>query len=43
VTGWEPIYNDPNVWHFRFNRKYPEKLVQGRERTYFEHLRDDFA
>jgi pimeloyl-ACP methyl ester carboxylesterase len=43
VTGWEPIYNDPNVWHFRFNGKYPEKLVQGRERTYFEHLRDDFA
>jgi pimeloyl-ACP methyl ester carboxylesterase len=38
VTGWEPIYNDPNVWHFRFNGKYPEKLVQGRERTYFEYF-----
>ena len=38
VEGWEPIYNDPNVWHFRFNGKYPEKLVQGRERTYFEYF-----
>ena len=38
VPGWEPIYNDPNVWHFRFNGEYPEKLVQGRERTYFEYF-----
>jgi len=38
VPGWEPIYNSPNVWHFRFNGEYPEKLVQGRERTYFEYF-----
>ena len=38
VAGWEPIYNDPNIWHFRFNGEYPEKLVQGRERTYFEYF-----
>lgn len=38
VPGWEPIYNDPNVWHFRFNREYPEQLVQGCERTYFEYF-----
>jgi pimeloyl-ACP methyl ester carboxylesterase len=38
VPGWEPIYNDPNIWHFRFNGEYPEKLVQGRERTYFEYF-----
>lgn len=38
VPGWEPIYDDPNVWHFRFNGEYPEKLVQGRERTYFEYF-----
>ena len=30
VAGWEPIYNAPNIWHFRFNGEYPEKLVQGR-------------
>src|ERR1700719_4757443 len=38
VPGWETIYNAPNVWHFRFNGEYPEKLVQGRERTYFEYF-----
>src|SRR6059058_4120298 len=38
VEGWEAIYDAPNVWHFRFNGEYPEKLVQGRERTYFEYF-----
>jgi pimeloyl-ACP methyl ester carboxylesterase len=38
VPGWESIYNNPNIWHFRFNGEYPEKLVQGRERTYFEYF-----
>jgi pimeloyl-ACP methyl ester carboxylesterase len=38
VPGWEPIYNDPKVWHFRFNGEYPEALVKGRERTYFEYF-----
>jgi pimeloyl-ACP methyl ester carboxylesterase len=38
VPGWEPIYNNPNIWHFRFNGEYPEKLVQGRERTYYEYF-----
>jgi pimeloyl-ACP methyl ester carboxylesterase len=43
VPGWEPIYNDPNTWHFRFNGEYPEKLVKGRERTYFEYFWNVFA
>jgi pimeloyl-ACP methyl ester carboxylesterase len=43
VPGWEPIYNAPNIWHFRFNGEYPEKLVQGRERTYFEYFWNVFA
>src|ERR1700680_117267 len=38
VAGWEPIYNAPNIWHFRFNGPYPEALVQGRERIYFEYF-----
>lgn len=38
LPGWEPIYNAPNIWHFRFNGEYPEKLVQGRERIYFEYF-----
>ncbi|MDP9291398.1 MAG: alpha/beta hydrolase [Verrucomicrobiota bacterium] len=43
VAGWEPIYNAPNVWHFRFNGEYPEALVQGRERIYFEYFWNVFA
>jgi pimeloyl-ACP methyl ester carboxylesterase len=43
VPGWEAIYNDPNVWHFRFNGPTPEALVKGRERTYFEYFWNDFA
>ncbi len=43
VAGWEPIYNNPALWHFRFNGHYPEELVRGRERTYFEHYWNDFA
>jgi pimeloyl-ACP methyl ester carboxylesterase len=43
VPGWEAIYNAPNVWHFRFNGEYPEALVKGRERTYFEYFWNVFA
>jgi pimeloyl-ACP methyl ester carboxylesterase len=43
VRGWEAIYNAPNVWHFRFNGEYPEALVKGRERTYFEYFWNVFA
>ena len=43
VPGWEPIYNAPNIWHFRFNGEYPEALVKGRERTYFEYFWNVFA
>jgi len=43
VAGWEPIYDDPRFWHFRFNGEYPEQLVQGRERTYFEYFWNVFA
>jgi pimeloyl-ACP methyl ester carboxylesterase len=43
VTGWEPIYNDPAEWHFRFFGPTPLALVRGRERIYFEHFWNDFA
>jgi pimeloyl-ACP methyl ester carboxylesterase/quercetin dioxygenase-like cupin family protein len=43
VEGWEVIYNNPAIWHFRFNGPTPEALVKGRERTYFEHFWNDFA
>src|SRR6476660_4057320 len=43
VPGWEPIYNAPNIWHFRFNGEYPEALVKDRERTYFEYFWNGLA
>src|SRR5258708_5099529 len=43
VPGWEAVYNNPGIWHFRFNGPTPEALVQGRERTYFDYFWNDFA
>jgi pimeloyl-ACP methyl ester carboxylesterase len=43
VEGWEQVYNNPGIWHFRFNGPTPEALVRGRERIYFEHFWNDFA
>ena len=43
VEGWEPIYNSPDYWHFRFHGPTPEALVKGRERTYFEYFWNDLA
>src|ERR1700723_3300092 len=43
VEGWEAVYNNPNIWHFRFNGPTPEALVQGRERTYFDYFWNAFA
>jgi pimeloyl-ACP methyl ester carboxylesterase len=43
VEGWEQVYNDPNVWHFRFHGPTPEALVSGRERIYFAYFWNDLA
>jgi pimeloyl-ACP methyl ester carboxylesterase len=43
VSGWEAVYNNPGIWHFRVNGPTPEALVQGRERTYFDYFWNDFA
>jgi pimeloyl-ACP methyl ester carboxylesterase len=43
VDGWEAVYNNPGIWHFRFNGPTPEALVRGRERTYFEYFWNDLA
>jgi len=43
VEGWEPVYNSPLIWHFRFFGPTPEALVKGRERIFFEHFWNDFA
>src|SRR5271167_2871903 len=43
VPGWEDVYNNPGIWHFRFNGPTPEALVRGRERIYFDYFWNDFA
>ena len=43
VAGWEGIYDSPNFWHFRFSGATPEKLVAGRERTYYDYYWNEFA
>jgi pimeloyl-ACP methyl ester carboxylesterase len=43
VDGWEAVYNNPGIWHFRFYGATPDPLVKGRERTFFEHFWNDFA
>ena len=43
VAGWQPIYDNPGMWHFRFYGPTPLALVKGREGIYFEHFWNDFA
>lgn len=43
VDGWETIYDNPNLWHFRFHGATPEVLVAGRERAYFDYYWNEFA
>ncbi len=43
VPGWEAIYNDPNIWHFRFHGPTPLALVAGRENIYFSYFWNDLA
>ena len=43
VAGWEDVYNNPGIWHFRFNGPTPEELVRGRESIYFDYFWNDFA
>jgi pimeloyl-ACP methyl ester carboxylesterase len=43
VAGWEPYYNNPDLWHFRFHGQYPEELVQGRESIYFAYFWNELA
>jgi pimeloyl-ACP methyl ester carboxylesterase len=43
VEGGDAVFNNPNLWHFRFHGPTPEALVKGRERTYFDYYWNDFA
>ncbi len=43
VEGWLAVYDNPSIWHFRFNGPTPEDLVRGRERIYFDYFWNSFA
>ena len=43
VGNWKDVWLLRDLWHFHFYGKTPLALVQGRERTYFEHFWNDFA
>ena len=43
IAGWEPIYNNPSLWHFRFHGPTPLALVTGREWIYFDYYWNEFA
>lgn len=43
VGNWKDVWLLRDLWHFHFYGETPLALVQGRERTYFEHFWNDFA
>lgn len=43
VGNWREVWLLRDLWHFHFYGKTPLALVEGRERTYFEHFWNDFA
>jgi pimeloyl-ACP methyl ester carboxylesterase len=43
VGDWKTVWLLRDLWHFHFYGETPLKLVDGRERIYFEHFWNDFA
>jgi pimeloyl-ACP methyl ester carboxylesterase len=43
VGNWKDVWLLRDLWHFHFYGEVPLKLVDGRERIYFEHFWNDFA
>ena len=43
VGSWKDVWLLRDLWHFHFYGEVPLKLVDGRERIYFEHFWNDFA
>ncbi|HEY0231184.1 MAG TPA: alpha/beta hydrolase [Dokdonella sp.] len=43
VGDWQSVWLLRDKWHFNFYGETPLKLVDGRERIYFEHFWNDFA
>lgn len=43
VGPWSDVLQLPGVWHFNFHGPDAERLVQGRERIYFDRIWNDFT
>lgn len=43
IEPWNEILLNPGVWHFNFRGPDAERLVQGRERIYFDRIWNDFT
>lgn len=43
IEPWTEIVQNPGVWHFNFHGPDAERLVEGRERIYFDRIWDDFT
>jgi pimeloyl-ACP methyl ester carboxylesterase/quercetin dioxygenase-like cupin family protein len=43
IGPWKDVWLMRDLWHFHFYGEVPLALVEGRERTYFEHFWNDFA
>ena len=43
IGDWKNVWLMRDLWHFHFYGDVPLALVEGRERTYFEHFWNDFA
>jgi pimeloyl-ACP methyl ester carboxylesterase len=43
IGNWKDVWLMRDLWHFHFYGEVPLKLVDGRERIYFEHFWNDFA
>lgn len=43
IEPWSEILQSPGVWHFNFHGPDAERLVEGRERIYFDRIWNDFT
>jgi pimeloyl-ACP methyl ester carboxylesterase len=43
IKPWSEILQNPGVWHFNFHGPDAERLVEGRERIYFDRIWNDFT
>jgi pimeloyl-ACP methyl ester carboxylesterase len=43
IEPWSEILQNPGVWYFNFHGPDAERLVEGRERIYFDRIWNDFT